>query len=125
LPQESDLRISSVVIDCVNFSEMLAFWREALHYDAKTPATDGWVILRDPQGRNVNVSLNRVSASEKLKGRNWLHFDLYTDVQKREVERLLTIGATRHPQVYEPDDDFIVLEDPDGNLFCVVDTAKR
>ena len=58
-------------------------------------------------------------------GRNWLHFDLYTDDQEREVERLLKIGATRHDQTYEPDDDFIVLEDPDGNLFCIVDTSSR
>ena len=57
-------------------------------------------------------------------GRNWLHFDLYTSNQKSEVERLLKIGATRHPQTYDPDDDFIVLEDPDGNLFCVVDILK-
>lgn len=69
----------------------------------------------------MNVSLNRVSASEKFTGRNWLHF-VYADDQKGEVERLLKIGATRHSQTYEPDDDFIVLEDPDGNLFCVVDT---
>jgi len=53
------------------------------------------------------------------------HFDLYTNDQKGEVERLLRIGAKLHPQTYDPDDDFIVLEDPDGNLFCVVDTSKR
>lgn len=123
LLQESELKIGSVVIDCINFDKMLAFWQEALHYVAREPARGGWVILRDPAGRNVNVSLNQVSASEKLIGRNWLHFDLYTDDQASEVERLLKIGATRHDQTYEPDDDFIVLEDPDGNLFCVVQTG--
>jgi catechol 2,3-dioxygenase-like lactoylglutathione lyase family enzyme len=103
---------------------MLAFWQEALQYVTREPAKGGWVILRDPAGRNTNVSLNRVQPSEKLTGRNWLHFDLYTKDQKGEVERLLKLGAIRHPQEYEPDDDFIVLEDPDGNLFCVVDTTK-
>jgi catechol 2,3-dioxygenase-like lactoylglutathione lyase family enzyme len=121
----SELRIGSVVIDCINFDEMLAFWQEALHYVPREPAADGWVVLRDPDGRSVNVSLNQVSVSEKLMGRNWLHFDLYTKDQRAEVERLLRIGAARHPQTYEPDDDFIVLEDPDGNLFCVVDTSRR
>ena len=80
--------------------------------------------MHDPAGRNTNVSLNQVSASEKLQGRNWLHFDLYTRDQGGEVERLLKLGATRHPQTYDPEDDFIVLEDPDGNLFCVIDTTK-
>ena len=125
LHQTSELKIGSVVIDCINFDKMLMFWQGALHYVQRHPAKDGWVILRDPAGRNTNVSLNQVSVSEKLMGRNWLHFDLYTNDQEGEVERLLKLGATRHPQTYEPDDDFIVLEDPDGNLFCVVGKSKR
>jgi catechol 2,3-dioxygenase-like lactoylglutathione lyase family enzyme len=120
--RESELKIGSVVIDCLNFDKMLAFWQEALHYGPTRPAEGGWVVLRDPAGRNVNVSLNQVP--ERLMGRNWLHFDLYTSDQAGEVERLLKLGATRHPQTYEPEDDFIVLEDPDGNLFCVVDTTR-
>jgi len=114
------LKIGSVVIDCIEFDKMFAFWLEALHYITREPAQGGWVILRDPTGRNTNVSLNQVQPSEKLTGRNWLHFDLYTNDQIAEVERLLKIGATRHPQTYERGEDFIVLEDPDGNLFCVV-----
>jgi catechol 2,3-dioxygenase-like lactoylglutathione lyase family enzyme len=124
LHETPELKIGSVVIDCINFDKMLAFWQEALHYVPREPATGGWVVLRDPAGRNVNVSLNRVQPSEKLTGRNWLHFDLYTNDREGEVERLLKIGATPHPQTYEPDDDFIVLEDPDGNLFCVVKKSK-
>ena len=116
------MKIGSVVIDCINFERMLAFWQEALHYIQREPAKGGWVVLRDPAGRNVNVSLQH--DPEKLTGRNWLHFDLYTNHQEGEVERLLKLGATRHVQTYKPDDDFIVLEDPDGNLFCVVDKGK-
>jgi len=124
LQKESVLRIGSVVIDCINFDKMLTFWQEALHYVPREPAKGGWVVLRDPTGRNTNVSLNQVGPAEKLTGRNWLHFDLYAMDQKAEVERLLKLGATRHPQEYEQDDDFIVLEDPDDNLFCVVDVIN-
>ena len=102
---------------------MLAFWQEALHYVTRQPVKHGWAILRDPEGRNVNVSLNL--DPERARGRNWLHFDLYTDDQEGEVDRLLALGATRHPQEYEGNEDFVVLEDPDGNLFCVVDSSKR
>jgi hypothetical protein len=41
------------------------------------------------------------------------------------VERLLGIGATRHPRTPEPGEDFIVLADPEGNLFCVIDTSSH
>ena len=118
-----EVRIGSVVIDCLDFDGMLRFWKGALHYVTRGPASGGWAILRDPEGKNTNVSLNQVP--ERLMGRNWLHFDLYTLDQAGEIERLLKLGARRHPQEYDPEDDFVVLEDPDGNLFCVVDISAR
>ena len=42
------------------------------------------------------------------------------DLPAAEVTRLLTLGATRVPWRYEPDADYIVLADPDGNRFCVI-----
>jgi hypothetical protein len=122
LTKRSGLRIGSVVIDCLNFDKMLAFWQAALHYVPREPAKGGWVVLRDPEGRCPSVSLNRVS--KRLMGRNWLHFDLYTSDREGEVKRLLKLGAARHRQTYDPEDDFRVLEDPDGNLFCVVHIDK-
>jgi catechol 2,3-dioxygenase-like lactoylglutathione lyase family enzyme len=113
------MRIGSVVIDCNDFETMSRFWQEALRYVPREPPGDGWVVLRDPNGRNVNVSLNRVA--EPRVGRNRLHFDLYTEDQAAEVERLLALGATRHPRASAPGEDFLVLADPDGNLFCVVE----
>jgi hypothetical protein len=118
----SAVEVGSVVVDCNDFHRMLAFWREALHYVPKYPPEDDWVILRDPEGRHVNVSLQKVP--EKRVGKNRLHFDLYTTDQQGEVERLLGLGATRHPRIPEPGEDFIVLADPEGNLFCVIDTSK-
>ena len=117
------MRVGSVVVDCNDFDTMVAFWREALHYVPREPPDNGWVVLRDPAGTGVNVSFHQVP--EPRTGKNRLHFDLYTDDQAAEVARLLSIGATRHPRDPEPDDDFVVLEDPEGNLFCVVDTSGR
>ncbi len=116
------MKIGSVVIDCDDFDAMFAFWQEALHYEPREPPEDDWVVLTDPEGQNVNVSLQVVP--DEHSGKNRLHFDLYTDDQAGEVERLLGIGATRHDRVPEPDEDFIVLQDPDGNLFCVIDKSK-
>jgi catechol 2,3-dioxygenase-like lactoylglutathione lyase family enzyme len=114
-----ELKIGSIVIRCFEFDKMLAFWQEALHYITTTPAAGGWVILRDPHGIGPNVSLDQ-SPERRSGKRSRFHFDLYTTDQESEVERLVKIGATRYPWRYKPDDDFVVLEDPDGNLFCVV-----
>lgn len=112
------LEIGSIVIRCFEFERMVAFWREALHY-VHQPPSGGFVILRDPEGRGPNVSLDQHPVKRTGK-RSRFHFDLYTTDQEGEVERLVSLGATRYPWRHQPGDDFVVLEDPDGNLFCVV-----
>ena len=119
--QDAGLSIGSIVVRCFEFDRMLAFWQEALGYEPREPPTDGWVVLRDPEGRGPNLSLDRVPEPLDPPGTtSRVHVDLYTTDQAREVERLIAIGATRHRQDYPPDADFVVLEDPDGNRFCVV-----
>ena len=112
-------RIGSIVIRCYEFQKMMEFWQRALHYVPKYPPSNGWVILTDPNGKGPNISLDKVP--EKRNGkRSHLHLDLYVTDQKAEVERLVNLGASRYPWRYTLGDDFVVLEDPDGNLFCVV-----
>lgn len=101
---------------------MLAFWSGALHYVPREPARDGWVVLTDPRSNGPNMSLNRVQSKRKARSR--LHIDLYTDNRDAEVARLVALGARPYPWRYRPEADFIVLEDPDGNLFCVVHKAN-
>ncbi len=113
------MKIGSIVIRCCEFDRMLEFWQQALNYIPREPSDGWWVVLRDPAGKGPNVSLQRVR-QPRIGKRSRLHLDLYTSDQKSEVERLIGIGATRYPWRYRPGNDFIVLEDPDGNLFCVV-----
>jgi hypothetical protein len=55
-----------------------------------------------------------------------VHLDLYADDQGAEVERLVSLGAQRVEwDLYPEDPDFVVLADPDGNRFCVIDKRPR
>ncbi len=112
------LRIGSIVVDCDDFERMLGFWQDALGYVPREPPEGGWVVLRDPQGRGPNVSLNRTREGHLEEYR--LHLDLYTDDQEGEVRRLVQLGAKLR-RAPGPGEDFVVLEDPDGNPFCVVE----
>jgi catechol 2,3-dioxygenase-like lactoylglutathione lyase family enzyme len=113
--------IGSIVILCCEFERMLRFWEQALRYEVMHRNGD-FVILRDPHGKGPNVSLDRVPTRRTGK-RSRLHLDLYTTSQSTEVERLVQLGAARYPWRYPPNADYVVLEDPDGNLFCVCQTA--
>ncbi|MEU1949831.1 VOC family protein, partial [Streptomyces sp. NPDC020125] len=63
-----------------------------------------------------------------VQGRPRVHLDLYAGDaadQATEVERLMSLGARRvRWELYPPNADFIVLADPDGNRFCVIDTGR-
>lgn len=114
------MKIGSIVIRCFEFDKMLSFWSAALHYVPKDPPDQGWVILTDPTGKGPNISLDQLT--EKRTGkRSHLHLDFYSEDQAADVERLVLLGARRYPWRYKPGDDFVVLEDPDGNLFCVIE----
>ena len=118
------VELGSIVIRCYEYERMFAFWQAALEYEVEhTDPHGGFVILRDPAGRGPNISIDQ--AQERRTGkRSWLHLDLYTKNQDDEVERLVGMGASRYPWRYGPDADYVVLEDPDGNLFCVVEVAE-
>ncbi len=112
------MKIGSIVIHCYEFERMYNFWQEALHYEQREAATADWVVLCDPEGQGPNLSFQK--RDKPAEHRSWLHLDLYTTRQEEEVERLLRLGAKRYPWRYPPNSDYQVLEDPDGNLFCVV-----
>jgi catechol 2,3-dioxygenase-like lactoylglutathione lyase family enzyme len=112
------MRIGSIVIHCYEFDRLVAFWQGALGYVPRGPATSDWVVLRDPAGKGPNLSFQ--ARNRRAQHRSWLHLDLYTSQRDLEAERLVGMGAKRYPWRYKAHDDFIVLEDPDGNLFCVV-----
>ncbi len=115
--------VGSIVIRCFEYDRMVAFWTAALAYELEhADPNGGFVIIRDPQGYGPNLSLDQ-APSPRTGKRSWLHLDLYTTDQQGEVERLVGLGATRYPWRYQPDADYVVLVDPDGNLFCVVQVA--
>jgi hypothetical protein len=55
------------------------------------------------------------------------YLELFVDSaaeQATEVDRLVELGARRVEwDLYPPDPDFVVLADPDDNLFCVVELS--
>ena len=80
------------------------------------------MILQPKGGVGTSVSLDKVYAPVQVPPR--IHLDLYTDRQAEEVDRLVALGATHVEWDKKPADaDYVILADPEGNRFCVVDTA--
>lgn len=110
------LEIGAVVWGVSDVLRAVDFWSAALNYKLKYPASQDWAILIPKDGNGVQISLNKVSSPKARRH----HIDLFTQDCEAEVERLTALGAVRRPWKYEPGADYVVLQDPDGNPFCVV-----
>lgn len=123
--QAKRLTIGSTVIGVADVARAIAFWTAALDYVPREPPDDTWAILipRDGFGAQLALALSDTQVQDHPRH----HLDLYAPDQAAEVERLVGIGATRVPDWdgYGADSDFIVLQDTEGNRFCVIDTAGR
>jgi catechol 2,3-dioxygenase-like lactoylglutathione lyase family enzyme len=107
------IRLGSTVINCADLELMTRFWSQALHLEPAS-ADDEFRVLR---GDRVNLALQR--SRTPVSARDQMHLDLYSDDQAGEVRRLTGLGArfVRHHE--DPEDDYVVMTDPEGNEFCV------
>jgi glyoxalase superfamily protein len=92
------------------------WWREAL----------GWVVVNDdPNEFEIRPAADRlpgllfVPVPEQKTTKNRLHPDFRPDDRDAEVDRLLALGATR-ADVGQGDQTWTVLQDPEGNEFCIL-----
>lgn len=111
------LEIGAIVWGVRDLHRAIQFWTEALNYTLSREPDVDFAILVPKTGDGLQLSLNAAVTSEKPKRH---HIDLFTRHQATEVERLLSLGATRVDWTYEQEADYVVLADPDGNTFCVV-----
>jgi catechol 2,3-dioxygenase-like lactoylglutathione lyase family enzyme len=116
-----DLRLGTVVINVQDMKRAVDFWSAALGYVRRDREWDPqFIVLVDPARRGLPVSVQLTDSRPEQPVR--VHLDLYTSEQARHVERLAGLGATRVDDWPYPEDaDFIVMRDPDGNEFCVID----
>ncbi|MEZ2391479.1 VOC family protein [bacterium RCC_150] len=116
------LSIGSTVLGVNDIARATTFWIKALGYELREPGDDTWVVLVPATGDGAQLAL--MLSETPVQEHPRIHLDLYADNQALEIERLLKLGATHVDWDLYPDEpDFVVLADPDGNRFCVVDTS--
>jgi catechol 2,3-dioxygenase-like lactoylglutathione lyase family enzyme len=116
------LRVGSIVLRTDDTERQIAFWTAALDYEIGHRDGD-FAILRARDGQGPNVSLDQVPATAQVPPR--IHLDLYSEDQAGDVERLKGLGATEvHWDKRPADADYVILADPEGNRFCVVDVTR-
>jgi catechol 2,3-dioxygenase-like lactoylglutathione lyase family enzyme len=104
------------------------FWSAALGYTLREDGFGGWAkVLMPPDGTGLPIALQ--ASETPVQDHPRIHFDLHVadaGEQEAETARLISLGARRVDwDSYDDDPDFVVLEDPDGNRFCIVDLSHE
>ncbi|MFH8989705.1 VOC family protein [Streptomyces sp. NPDC017940] len=120
------LRLGIPVIGVTDMDRAVTFWTTALELVAAEEwRSETWCTLHHADGSGRALGLMRSDTPPEPRPR--VHLDLFVDTaeeQRAEVERLVALGARAVDwDLYPPDPDFVVLADPDGNIFCVVDLS--
>ncbi|NES31675.1 VOC family protein [Micromonospora terminaliae] len=118
-------QLFAVSFDAIDPARLARFWSGLLGRELADDPEDGFVLL-PAEGTGFRI---RFLPTQRPKvGQNRAHFDLTStslEDQQRTVARALELGG-RHIDVgQDPDDDHVVLADPEGNEFCVVGPDNR
>ena len=106
--------VSALAFDCHDPDTLAAFWYELLGGELTVWPQYGVVCLQAP---GITIDFTLVPEQKSIKNR--LHLDLASPEPPATIERALELGATR----LRDDEEFTVLQDPEGNEFCVLYNA--
>jgi len=114
-------RLVALCFDANDPLRLARFWAEALRWKIDDDSDYGISLVPTDDTR---FEILFGSVPEKKAAKNRLHIDLTTtsiDDQEETVARLVELGA-RHIDVGQgPDEGHVVLADPEGNEFCVIE----
>ena len=116
-------RLLTLTFDAHDPARLAEFWAGLL----------GREVIQEPGGAllpgdDVQVGLRFVAADTEKIGRNRVHLHLTSatpDNQRRTVEAALELGATHLDVGQLPEEEHVVLADPEGNELCVIEAGNN
>jgi hypothetical protein len=130
------VRIDAIVFDCVDASPLARFWAAALGWSVAPydeaeiarlraggidePEDDPSILVEPPEDSDLpTIFFTEVPEDKMVKNR--VHLDLVADAAiEDDVERLRQLGATVRNWAEEDGNVWAVMQDPEGNEFCVL-----
>ena len=114
-----------ITLDVNDPASMIAFWSAVLGYaledDSRFDAADRtyWSLV-DPEGQGPRLVIQRVP--EPVTAKTRVHIDVHVPDIESASRAAVALGATRldAQPIAEVGASWIRLEDPEGNVFCLV-----
>ena len=96
------------------------FWAGLLGWEV---ADDGTTLVPND---DTGFAIRFLPTEEPKTEPNWIHFDLTSNLEAQEstVARVLALGGRHHDVGQLPEEEHVVLADPEGNEFCVIEAGN-
>ncbi|MDO8307861.1 MAG: VOC family protein [Actinomycetota bacterium] len=117
------LTVESLTVDAADPARLAAFWAALLgwtvHVGAEGEADEGEVWIEAPRPAS-SPDILFLPSTDQRPGKNRLHLDLRPDDRDAQVERALELGAAPVDIGQSGEESWVVLADPEGNEFCIL-----
>ncbi|MDX3310932.1 VOC family protein [Streptomyces sp. NPDC054884] len=117
-------RLFAICFNAARPSDLARFWSGVLGWEsADGPGDDVAILPPDPAGFRIRF----LPGQEPKTGQNQAHFDLTSTSPKDQrltVARALELGGTHIDVGQLPEEGHVVLADPEGNEFCVIEAGN-
>jgi hypothetical protein len=112
-------RIECTVFDCRDPEAQAMFWCAALDYEIQRRWRDAYDMEYVEAGADGQPMLLFFPVPDRKQAKNRVHLDIRSaGPQYDEVARLVALGA--RVVADDPKQPWVVLQDPEGNEFCVL-----
>jgi predicted enzyme related to lactoylglutathione lyase len=123
--REMTCDLFALCFDASDPLRLARFWADVLSWEIVDDPRDGIALL---PGNDTGFRLRFLPTREPKTSQNQMHVDLTSSSladQQQTVARSLALGA-RHIEVGQtPEDGHVVLADPEGNEFCVIEPDNK
>jgi Glyoxalase-like domain len=110
--------VSAITIDCLDPGRLAAFWGALLEREEE-PSLPGWRQLGGRGGPALRINFQPVPEAKQGKAR--LHLDVTVGDIDEGVGSVLRLGGRETGERHEYDEGVVVvMADPEGNEFCLV-----
>jgi hypothetical protein len=118
------LRLGNITFDCDDVLRVAAFWSAALAQPIDAGSSEFFASIGTADANRSEPAWYFLKVPEKKRAKNRVHLDLTTP-DTHAIDELIELGATVVGEHEMPEEDhrWTVMQDPEGNEFCVADKS--
>jgi Glyoxalase-like domain len=115
-------RIGNIAFDCDGVLKVATFWSAVLDRPLDSTSSAVWASIGGTDAARGDAAWYFAEVPESKQAKNRVHLDL-VDPDPSAVETLVGRGATVVREDQIPGHSWTVMQDPEGNEFCIAAKA--